>query len=369
MENIEINTKLYLNREEKTLHTRQDDDKATVLISVPGLVSIEEFKVPILGDFEAIPHVHRIDNVLIVQFRNVQVTSETPPQAGLLKLPCAKELQNSCNEFSCSNCGNCLIKLENGHQFIFKDLPNEHWLELLDCWSCHDNEFAPIAERALHKADSDVKDNSESKDHHDHHHHDIQNKKSYNEMNNSSNGLILPSEGKIYLGNGYVLMNRKDFDKKTCSNCEAEIGEFIQKTANIKIYRDSIKFKGIAEFPEETFLKLLMHKILDTIDNHSTFHFILKTTENGHKIYLRPIHWNLQFYDLNTGKWRIAFKLGFLQLTEASAAHIEAEIINCTLNQFNQIAKHLNYCHESLLFNSTFKIPGTDTLKLSYLID
>jgi hypothetical protein len=358
-DNANINTKLYLNRDKKTLHTHSEDDHCSVLISVPGLFTVpKELKVPIAGDLESLPHVHRIDNVLIVQFRNVTCTGI---HKSLTQLPCSKNLQAYCKDISCSNCG---FNLFNVDKTCFKDLPNEHWLELLDCWSCHDNEFAPIAERALNTVTVAETESVNSHSHsHDHDHDQCCNKKSYHDINNSNGGLILPPEGKIYLGNGYLLMNQKDFNHEKCPSCKAELGEFVMKTGHIKIYRDLIKFQS---FPQESFLEILMHRILDTIDNHSTFHFILKNDEE--RIYLRPIHWNLQVFDLESGKWTLAFKLGYSSLKASSAAvNLEAEVINCTSHQFNQISKHLNHCHENLLFHSFLKIPGSNVLKLSYL--
>lgn len=351
IDNTDINTKLFLNRDKKTLNTHSENDQSSLLISVPGLVTLEELKVPIEGDLESLPHVHRIDNVLIIQFRNVLKCTGT--HSSLIQLPCSKELQGHCKNISCTNCGSILIKLEDR---ILKDLPNEHWLELLDCWSCHDNEFAPIAERALNNTDNKIIEHSHDQK------HCCNEKDSYHDMNNSNSGLILPPKGKIYLGNGYLLMNQVDFNQEKCPNCKTELGEFIKKTEHIKIYRDLIKFDT---FPQETFLEILMHRILDTIDNHSTFHFILKCDQE--RIYLRPINWNLQIFDLETGKWKIAFKLGYSKVS--SSVNIESEVINCTFNQFKQISDHLNHCHENLLFNSFLKIPGSEALKLSYLIN
>lgn len=359
IDNIDSNTKLYFNCDTKTLYTHYEDDQSTLLISVPGLITIEELKVPIEGVLNSIPHVHRIDNVLIIQFRNVSCHGI---HSSLMQLPCAKELQSHCKNISCSHCGGCLIKLDKA---CFKDLPNEHWLELLDCWSCHDNEFAPIAERALSSEATeghDVSDINEAAA--SHNCGNSCRKKSYRDLNNSNSGLILPPEGKIYLGNGYFLMNQKDFNNEKCPHCKAELGEFINTTGHIKIYRDLIKFDS---FPQETFLNILMLRLLNTIDNHSTFHFILKS-RNEKGIYLRPIHWNLHVFDLESGKWKTAFKLGYSGVGDA-ATNLEAEVINCTSLQFNQISEHLDHFHENLLFSSFFKIPGSNLLKLSYLKD
>ena len=164
-------------------------------------------------------------------------------------------------------------------------------------------------------------------------------------------------------------MNKQDFSVSACPQCQVQLSEPIQED-HIKLYRDAIRFgDGQSQFPLESFSIILMHRILDTIDNHSTFHFILKAVGRD-KVYLRPINWNLRVYtaDLTVGGgWKPAFKLGYARVTEAS--HTDAEIIHCTPAQYDQIVQLLDEMHIKALFDSTVKIAGSETLKLSYLIN
>lgn len=355
VDNIENTSKLLLNRTEKRLHTDANTSNDDILISVPGRILLESLIIPV-ESIDNFPQVHRIDNVLILQFKNVNPKGTF---AHLTKLQSAKLLQGQCKEILCSNCSYSLKSLSGSE--TFKDLPNEHWLELLDCWSCHDNEFAPIAERALnqkipsHQCCAEKKCSSSPK--------------SYQEMNNSDSGLILPPSGKIYLGISSVLWNRVDFDFEKCPSCHAIVSE-PQQDSHVKVFRDTIKFKLSDDSKtcvEESLTTILMHRILDIIDNHSTFHFVLKASEID-RLYLRPISWNLQVFDFDSQSWRLAFKLGFVSLTEAS--HNEAETIICTPNQYKQIKEILQNSHENDLFNSSFKVPGSySCMKLSYLIN
>lgn len=52
--------------------------------------------------------------------------------------------------FKCILCSRPLTLLNNKDDAtIVKNLPSEGWLDLVDCWSCHDNEFSAIAEKAV----------------------------------------------------------------------------------------------------------------------------------------------------------------------------------------------------------------------------
>lgn len=362
--NLDITSKLFLNRKTKQLFTQDPSQDSDLLISVPGSIPLTSIDLPILGsEVENFPQTSRIDNVIILQFRNVEIDCD----ASLPVLLLAKSLQSICVSLSCSSCSHELKNFESD-QFDFKDLPNEHWLELVDCWSCHDNEFAPIAERALNQKLSDCH-NDHGHNGHEHNGHGHCTNKSYQQLNNSSHGLILPPPGKIYLGTSYILMNKHNFSLISCPQCHTHLAELVQGE-HIKIYRDAIRFhvKDAITFPLESFATILMHRIIDTIDNHSTFHFILKAPGRK-KAYLRPFNWNLRIQQPN-GTWKPAFKLGYTQLAEASeASHTEAEIINCTPAQYDQTVQLLDQMHSQALFSSTIKIADDSPLKLTYLIN
>jgi hypothetical protein len=349
-------TKLFLNRTTKCIHSHEEEQtcSADLLISIPGALGIDRLALPIDGEsIENYPQISRIDDVLILQFRNVSVSGV---QGSLPNLPSAKEVQEHCCRISCSACEEDLIYVaEPG--FTFKDLPNEHWLELLDCWSCHDNEFAPIAERALNHCAT------QTTSCHDHSHA----KKSYDQLNNESSGLILPPVGKIYLGTAHILANSNDFSLLSCPVCLCPVSESVSGGAAVKIYRDSILFNSHGkafDFPKETFNGLLMRRILDTIDNHSTFHFYLKSPTRT--IYMKALNWNVQVFDFGSKTWQIAFKLGY-SLDHTGCAFPDAEVISCTDGQFDLVLDCLQRCHHGKLFGSSLKFPGTDSLKMTYL--
>jgi len=351
------NTKLFLNRSVKLIHTKEEEQTCAsdLLISLPGSIGIDNLALPIEGDrVENYPQISRIDDILILQFRNVLAAGTL---GTLLDLPSSKLIQEHAKELICSSCRTSLMSFKDGN-IIFKDLPNEHWLELLDCWSCHDNEFAPIAEKALNQKVSTCHGQ------HSHHEEGSREKKSYDDLNNESSGLILPPAGKIFISSSHILVNKDDFCSLECPHCHYTISEKVHDT-HIKVFRDSVAFKGDSafEFPKESFLELLMLRILDTIDNHSTFHFYLKSSAAC--IYLKPLNWNVQVFDFKSKTWKMAFKVGYS--LDASNIISDAEVISCTTAQFDLVLKALESNHEELLFNSALKLPGSDRVKISYL--
>ena len=145
------------------------------------------------------------------------------------------------------------------------------------------------------------------------------------------------------------------------------VSESVSGGAAVKIYRDSILFNSHGkafDFPKETFNGLLMRRILDTIDNHSTFHFYLKSPTRT--IYMKALNWNVQVFDFGSKTWQIAFKLGY-SLDHTGCAFPDAEVISFTDGQFDLVLDCLQRSHHGKLFGSSLKFPGTDSLKMTYL--
>lgn len=353
-------TSLFFDKKGKKLYSGLDkvSPNDEILISLVGSFSLSVYLS--FAQLNEFPQVSRIDNVLIIQFRNVDIIGALSSCAPTALLN-AKALQ-TCTLLSCAACdAPILTQPEN---FTWKDLPNEHWLELLDCWSCHDNEFAPIAERAL--TVGNIKSS-----HHNHNHecHNDDNRPSscrenmlspsYQTLNNSSHGHILPPIGKIYCGLSHLLVHAGDLPSTTCASCEAIFGEQFFDS-HFKIYRDGVKF----DQHYESLSRILMHKILDTIDNHSTFHFIIKAPSSP-KVYFRVLNWHMAKFNSESSNWSPAFKIGFALATD----HIDVETIQLTKAQYDQVIPQLEHDHLNSLFGSTVKMPQFGELKVSYLID
>ncbi len=348
--NVAESTSLFFGKSSKQLYSLSSTNEPTdaLLISFPGLVSVS-----ISLDFASLPsfpQVSRIDNVLVVQFRGAKMLATVPNTPTYLLS--WKDFSH-CTKITCAACEYPLIP--DPCKFFFKDLPNEHWLELLDCWSCHDNEFAPIAQRALSNETCPAYE----------HEHDHKHGHSYHySLNNSGHGHILPPSGKIYLGLDHLLVNTADGLSSNCPSCKTVIGESFFNE-HVKLFRHSvlIQLNEPRQTIHETLNRVVMHRILDTIDNHSTFQFILKASGLP-RVFIRVLNWKLAKL-VGGCAWKPAFKIGFAPAFD----HTDVETIVINPRDYNQIMQQFNSSHKSDLFESKMKFPDLHNLKLAYIID
>lgn len=359
-----FDSKLFLNRSLKTLSIDQNEADSQLLISVPGKLGLSRLALPVNGPIKFAPQVNRIDNVLILQFRNFYCSNVDTVE--LMQPLTSKDLAVGINSIVCKSCSHVLKAFGNDSRPVsFHDLPNEHWLELLDCWSCHDNEFAPIAERAL--GQTNFTPDPKCSGHKFCNSSNFFSSKSYEETNNSDETLILPKPGKIFIGLRHIFFNLNDFDLVQCSQCSAALGSKI-KAEYLKINRETIQyFANDSKTLGDSFVTILMHQILDIIDNHSTFHFVMIDSSGRRKLYMKPLSWNTRIFDETSNSWKFAFKIGFSETFNTSRA--DAEIITCSEQQFDEIKSILQNTHKNMLFGSSIRIPGSEELYLSYLIN
>lgn len=349
--NIERNCSLYYDKASKRLFSSATcDTQDNLLINFPGSANVS-----ISLDFVALsafPQVSRIDNVLVIQFRGAKMHSA--PTCSPSPLLNAKALQN-CTKLACASCDAPLLQCPSSKFITFKDLPNEHWLELLDCWSCHDNEFAPIAQRAL---------SNDACPEHEHAHNHNHGHSYHHSLSHSGHGYILPPPGKIYLGLDHLLLHDDDGVTPLCPSCKSVIGESFM-TSHVKLFRDSVTFyfADDAQLKREPLNRILMHRILDTVDNHSTFHFLLRAP-NQPRIYLRIFNWMISVCS-NYSVWKPAFKVGFAVASD----HTDVETINLSPSRYAAIMSKLESSHKAALFCSRMKLPDSSSLKLAYIVD
>lgn len=356
-------TRLYLNASERRLFTAPCADDSHLLISVPGGVSVS-LVLPLREDNIPLPQLTCIDNVIVLQFRNVSLAVDPLPV--LATLPTAKELQ-SVEDFVCASCATPVF---HNSSAIWKDLPHEHWLELIDCWSCHDNEFAPIAERALasggvgdcteHAGCTEHADRTEHAGCTEHAHAHAP--PTYHQLNNSRSATILPPRGRIYVGKCDILIDRRDFVHTTCPTCALELATIINDT-HVKIPRDAIVMTAQPSF-SATPVTLLMHRILDAIDSHSTYGFCIAAPGET-RLLIRVLNWRLLVLDA-VDVWRPSFKVGYTT-NIAGVDLAEYEPVKCTTRQFDYILHQLHASHTGPLFHSTVSIAGLPDLSLAHL--
>lgn len=63
-------------------------------------------------------------------------------------IPKTSQFASHLSNILCSNCHHSLL-VSPSKMVETKPLPSHGWMELVECWSCHENEFASIAEKPL----------------------------------------------------------------------------------------------------------------------------------------------------------------------------------------------------------------------------
>lgn len=147
-------------------------------------------------------------------------------------------------------CKRCQSDLKSPSNLIFKESPSEHWAELVDCWSCHKQEFASVGK--------DLVDSS----------------------------IIIPRDSKtiIYNQNGYVLTNQDanvsfDSERVTCTNCGYLLGSMVNHSASFIPITRTFNSKLTVQ-------NYIAMRMTDLLNAHSSFVFCI----NGQKT-IRLLNW------------------------------------------------------------------------------
>lgn len=139
---------------------------------------------------------------------------------------------SSVKEIRCRHCHSALLTtMDTDSMLKIKYMPSEHWLELVECWSCHRDEFANI-----------VKNTAE----------------------------ISAVPGCLLVGTDYYLLNKEDVKQCTCMIYEEGAG-------GIKIDKDDILLDG----KSTSFESVLYELLRSLIDAHGSWKFYFRTDEDG----------------------------------------------------------------------------------------
>jgi hypothetical protein len=345
---------LYFDSERKLLTTNPlESPNALPLATLHHSPTWTELSLSFLTDLQPPkPSVLSRQNSLFIQFRGVSLAEE----AKFTQLRAA-DLQ-ACTRISCSACDQAFPSDPVG--LVWKDLPNEHWLELLDCWSCHDNEFAPIAERAL----SQNRDEPSSFEPHS----------SYHGLNNSTSALILPPKGRMYVGLSHIIAHIEDWPVLTCSRCESAVAEPTPSSQrHCQVRKDACKITAAnGQTLQESTEGLLMCRIRDAIDNSSVYRFLLTASgSNAEQLFLIVMNWNVRV-KVQTGLWRPAIKLGLRSRPHCDLGTEEYETVHLTPAQLRQISTTLLKTHADLMMGEEATLPqclNAGPLKIALLYE
>lgn len=191
-------------------------------------------------------------------------------------------------------CGGCGTELSL-HATNFKPLPSEYWGELIDCWSCHRQEFAGI-----------TKDLSDSL-------------KLY--PCNSFTILYSQYHFLIKLNDNFILTE----GVAKCSSCFHTLGGIVHSDVVLVSILRTRASPGLQKF--------ISHKILDAMQAHSSFSFCI-----NQRLYLQLVNWTSLVSSRNSDA---LFPVIFLSKILANDSDGMLELIELTNEEFDELERVL----------------------------
>ncbi len=133
-------------------------------------------------------------------------------------------------------------------QLIFKDLPSSYWMDLIDCWSCHKDEFVGVTKSIK-----------------------------------LSNGLLLPSsENIVHLGIDFMIIHRDYLEDYLDGNGFTVLDDYIQVPLHW-VEKDGKRYLPLF------FLFLRLHELMSAHGSHA-----FRITNGSSQIFVSNINWRLQ---------------------------------------------------------------------------
>lgn len=234
-----------------------------------------------------------------------------------LKPVVAPELPRMVQRVRCVRCGCSLTRDDDDSRLRLKRLPGRDWLELVDCWSCHRSEFAPLTTRLSYSQDGNT---------------------------------ILPSPGSLLVGGMFLLADlQQDFSSLRdtdgrCPGCQCRVGEEVWQqgaattaATHIRLSRCEVQLESSERekpliWP---FAALAMEELGELIDSQGALSFTICSAASPSQpaIQLRLLSWSAHIRSSPTGAFRPAFILEVRS----------AEMVRDEPDQY-----HLGWSHELL---------------------
>ncbi|PJF18306.1 hypothetical protein PSACC_01848 [Paramicrosporidium saccamoebae] len=217
--------------------------------------------------------------------------STTPQEFTQLVKPSTVEIRNEREHWTCRNvnipklhverlpvrlasnvdsleCHSCKTTVSKGVLQV-KELPGNYWMDLIDCWSCHQSEFAVVTEKLAFSQDG----------------HEI-----------------LPKTGQILHRGMFLLASLQDL--APCA-CLTEDGQLVtlagaQEPTHIKIPLCSLNL--CTETDSSSFVRLVSAELYDAMESTGSALFAISSGPQSDAILLTVLSWNSKFY-LGSG-WR-----------------------------------------------------------------
>lgn len=190
------------------------------------------------------------------------------------------------DQLCCRRCMKVISKVS----LHVKELPGSYWMDLVDCWSCHQSEFAMITQRL-----------SFTEDGHE----------------------ILPRSGQMLYRGLYLVVSLEDLQVvgEDCS-CGYQIGKFMQATGSdgpthLKIPLDVVAL-GTSE-PD--YISILFDELRELFENTGSASFHL-STNTGEESFIKVLSWDSQLWLGINGYWS---RTHIVQLDDGSVPNEESD--------------------------------------------
>ncbi|KAK9760278.1 E3 ubiquitin-protein ligase E3D [Basidiobolus ranarum] len=225
-----------------------------------------------------------VDKILLPAPVNTRGVSLTPSEHGAeIKLPLIRSKYTNNNHLlsevqiplnamelkgvSTIKCGFCKHQLTKKNNLFQKtlDLPSEHWLELADCWMCHQDDYQQVQK-----------------------------------------GEISARSGTLLVGNTYLLVSSEDIEANTiiteerdseklksfkfkkwhsviCSRCLSTLGEGLldnneENLVSVRLKKYEVILNSAQEkiIPKPSFLSFIIADLLEISKSSASYHFIIE---------------------------------------------------------------------------------------------
>lgn len=176
-----------------------------------------------------------------------------------LAVPLPASALDGLRSLGCRHCGTPLMQPA---RLTVKDLPSTYWSELIDCWSCHQSEFAGLTNRLRVAAGHD---------------------------------LLLPAPGVLHVALDSLVLSAGDAAAPSphCPGCGAEVGALIEDGAYLRLHKHAVT----ATLADGSVLRppspvdLLLVRLHELMEAHGSFSF--HVVGPGGALWLRLVNWTL----------------------------------------------------------------------------
>lgn len=234
------------------------------------------------------------DGFSILTWRSVKPASDLPDiwSAGF---PMSA---NDLKDLAAIRCTSCRSILTNHAFERILDLPSSHWMELIDCWSCHQSEFAGIT-NSLTLLPSSQK--------------------------------LLPPANSLFVGLDQLLVCKDDVGNENlvergnlvhCSKCSHFVGTVLGE-CHIGLAKHALLLEAPTDcfIPGPSPIRLLAHQLHELLQHHGSSKFILHSVdanERPQQMQLELLNWNLVSL-LENGTLERVLKASWRTLPDISA--------------------------------------------------